>query len=252
MIEEASFLNSLKDSREFYCEDCETMFEDDIWLIIDVQERPDLLEKIQDDWVPVGECPDCGVKNFSAPLFLYLPGDVPPTLLATQKMEQVFLSDKLEVITLMERLQETSQDETIKENFYEPGNWVEKVNLAEKLEDYPEVTLQDQQLKSYQNLRKIQEEHPREFLFSAIEAYLGAGSFPAKAKVVGMAPELLTEDIDEFFEMLIEHAKNKEDDWRLRIYQAQWDFLKRAREIGFVEALEEHITREEEYKLEEL
>jgi hypothetical protein len=122
---------------------------------------------------------------------------------------------------------------------------VNKVNLDSKLEGYPEVSLQDQREESHQKMRELQKEYPREFLFSAIEAYLEAGSLPAKARVVGMAPELLTEDIDELFEMLVEYARSKEDNWRLTIYQAQWDFLKRAREIGYVEAVEEHINQED-------
>lgn len=238
--------NSFKVAREFYCTNCETSYEDAIWLIIDVQERQDLLEKIQDGWLPAGECPDCGAEDFGAPLLLYLQDDVPPTLLANREMEQVYTTDKLEVIMLLERLQETSEDEAIMEHFYEPGNWVDKSDLASKLHEYPEVTLEDKWQESYQNLRKIQEEHPRAFLFSAIETYLGAGSLLEKAKVVGMAPELLTEDIDEFFVRFVDHAKRTEDNWRLTVYQAQWGLLKRAREIGFAEAVEEYLRQNEE------
>lgn len=246
MFQDSGTINSYYENREFFCENCETAFEDEIWLIIDVREQQDLLEKIQNGWFPVGECPECGTQDFSAPLLLYLPGDVPPTLLGTQTAEQVYTTDKLEVIMLLEHLQETSEDEAILEHFYEPGNWMDKSDLANKLQDYPEVTLEDQRQESYQNLRKIQEEYPREFLFSAIEAFLGAGSIPAKARVVDTAPELLTADIDEFFVKLVDHARSTDDQWRLTIYQAQWELLKRAREIGFGEAVEEHITRKGE------
>ena len=238
--------NSFNDAREFYCQACESSFQEEVWLIIDVREREDLLEQIQEGWIPVGECPDCGAYDFSSPLLLYFPGDVPPTMLATGEMDQVYTTDKLDVIKLLERLQETSGDPAIKDHFSEPGNWVSKRDLPSELKDYPEVTLKDKREEFHQGLREIQEEHPRAFLFAAVEAYLKAPSLEKKARIVEAAPELLTGGIDEFFEKLVDHAEKAEDEWRLRIYRAQWDFLKRARAIGFAEAVEEYMVEQEE------
>lgn len=245
MIQEDDTANSYRETREFYCQNCEETYENEIWLIIDVQEHPGLLKKIQDDWLPVGECPDCGEKDFSAPLLLYLRGDVPPTLLATQKKEQVFLTDKLEVITLMEHLQETTQDETIKDHFYEPGNWVEKVNLSEKLQDYLEVTLQDQRKEGEQALQKFAEEMPEEYLEMVFTTYFGTSDWNQRARVVEKAPMLLTEQVDSFLQKMIDGFKAQGMEDEAQAVVSNLEILIRAREIGFLEAVREFHQSDE-------
>ena len=186
-------------------------------------------------------CPECGARvDGESPLLMYFPDDVPRVILATEDKNDPSIEERAKVVEILDRLQESSQDEDILSHLDEPGDWVQKSALASRLEGYPEESLQLDEEDTYQNLRNIQEENPELFLVTAIEAYLNADGLENKGKVVSFAPELLTEEIDSLFQRFITAAEKEDDEWRKMIYQAQWDFLKRAREIGYEEAVAEY------------
>ena len=233
-------MNSFSEMRKFVCPECEKSFQESVWLIVDVDEKPDLLEEIQEGDALSVSCPECKAQISDYPLLLYFPEDVPRLILATEDKGIVSKEDKIEVLNLIERLHESSGDEGIVELLNEPGNWIDKEDLPQRLEGYPEEPLQERRNKSHQKLMKIREEHPKAFLLSAISAFMEASTFSKKKRVASMAPELLTEDIDPLFEDLIKDAKEKDDQSRLEVYQSYWQLLKKGREIGFDEALDEH------------
>ncbi len=233
--------NSYFERKEFTCPECSTPFLAKIWLIVDVEEEPGLLEKVKDGELMTAACPECGHHvDGESPLLLYFPEDVPRVILATEEKNDPSLEERAKVIEILDRLQESSEDEDILSHLDEPGDWVKKTALASRLEGYPEESLQIDEEDAYENLKNIQKENPELFLITAIEAYLNASGLENKGKVVSFAPELLTEDIDPLFERFLEEAKEEEDKWRWMIFQAQWDFLRRAREIGYKTAVDEY------------
>lgn len=232
--------NSYAERKEYICPDCETLFISKVWLIIDVEEEPALLQRAKEGELLAATCPECGIRvDHGTPLLMYFPQDVPRVILATQSKQDPSLEERAKVIDILERLQGTSGDEDLLSHLDEPGDWVVKSGLASRLEGYPEESLQIEGDEIYENLRNIQKEKPELFLITAIEAYLNASGLEDKGKVVSFAPELLTEDIDPLFERLIEDAEEEDNEWQRIIYRAQWDFLKRAREIGYDAAVEE-------------
>ncbi len=232
--------NSYAERKEFTCPDCETLFISKVWLIIDVEEEPGLLQRAKQGELLAADCPECGASvDHGTPLLMYFPQDVPRVILATESKQDPSMEERVKVIDILERLQGTSGDEDILSHLDQPGDWVVKSGLASRLEGYPEESLQIEGDDIYKNLRNIQKEKPDLFLVTAIEAYLNADGLENKGKVVSFAPELLTEDIDPLFERFIEDAKREENEWQKIIYQAQWDFLRRARDIGYERAVEE-------------
>jgi len=232
--------NSHAERIEYTCPDCGTPFIAKVWLIIDVEEEPGLLQRAKQGELLAADCPECGVRvDHGTPLLMYFPQDVPRVILATASKQDPSLEERAKVIDILERLQSTSGDEDLLSHLDEPGDWVVKSGLASRLEGYPEESLEIEGDEVYKNLRNIQKDNPELFLVTAIEAYLNASGLEDKGKVVSFAPELLTEDIDPLFERFIEDAEGEKNEWQRIIYQAQWDFLRRAREIGYERAVEE-------------
>lgn len=232
--------NSYFERKEFTCPECGTPFLAKIWLIIDVEEKPGLVDKAKQGDLLTVACPACGAQiDSDSPILIYFPDDVPRVILATEKKNDPSLEERAKVVEILDRLQESSEDEAILDHLDEPGDWVLKTALASRLEGYPEESLEIDGEEPYKNLRNIQKENPELFLITAIEAYLNADGLENKGKVVSFAPELLTDDIDPLFERFMEAAEEEEDRWRWMIYQAQWEFLRRAREIGYEEAVDE-------------
>lgn len=232
--------NSYFERKEFTCPDCGTLFLSKVWMIVDVEEEPDLLEKAKAGTLINAACPECGHRvDGEAPVLLYFPEDVPRVILATESKNDPSLEERAKVLEILDRLQESSEDEDILSHLDEPGDWIEKTSLAARLEGYPEESLELEDHDTIENLRNIQKENPEIFLVTAIEAYLNAEGLNNKSKVVSFAPELLTEDIDPLFERFIDEAEREENEWRKIICRAQWDFLKRARQIGYEAAVEE-------------
>lgn len=242
--------NSYFERKEFTCPSCGSLFLSKVWMIVDVEEEPDLLEKAKAGTLINAACPECGHRvDGEAPVLMYFPEDVPRVILATESKNDPSLEERAKVLEILDRLQESSEDEDLLSHLDEPGDWVEKTSLADRLEGYPEESLVMDDQETFENLRNIQKENPEIFLFTAIEAYLNAEGLENKGKVVSFAPELLTEDIDPLFERFISGAEEEGEEWQKMIYRAQWDFLKRAREIGYQAAVEEYerdLYQEEE------
>jgi hypothetical protein len=64
------------------CPHCGQPFNADIWLIVDTQERPDLLARLQAGDIHESLCPHCGQNagQADAPLLIYRPDSDPPIL----------------------------------------------------------------------------------------------------------------------------------------------------------------------------
>lgn len=61
------------------CPDCNHKFTFDVWLIIDVNERPDLFQRVQEETIHHITCPRCtAVGEVDAPLLLYFSWKNPP------------------------------------------------------------------------------------------------------------------------------------------------------------------------------
>ena len=73
--------HSLSQPVNLNCPNCGHSFEAAIWLIIDANERPDLLDSTRAGTIHDRSCPDCGhTEQVDAPILLYRPDDMPPLI----------------------------------------------------------------------------------------------------------------------------------------------------------------------------
>ena len=106
--------HSFADQLMLSCPQCGADFTPDIWLIIDMAERPDLLALIRNGSVHRFACPGGHVGEADAPLLLFRPGETPPLLFTpaagtTAEQDRAMADDLLGL--LAERLGETWQAE---------------------------------------------------------------------------------------------------------------------------------------------
>lgn len=63
------------------CRGCGELIEGEVWVIVDVDERPDLLVRLRAGTLHEMTCPGCGqAATVNAPLLIYRPGATPPLL----------------------------------------------------------------------------------------------------------------------------------------------------------------------------
>lgn len=63
---------SFAESVELTCAGCRASFNTTVWLIVDADERPDLVERIVDETLHVAQCPNCGTPHpIDAPLLFH-------------------------------------------------------------------------------------------------------------------------------------------------------------------------------------
>ena len=73
--------NSYAQATELSCPSCQHPFLAEIWLIIDVNERPDLLTRIHAGALNDLACPQCGhLASVGAPLLVFHPNQTPPLI----------------------------------------------------------------------------------------------------------------------------------------------------------------------------
>jgi CpXC protein len=63
------------------CVRCRSMYKPELYVIVDAEERPDLVQRIKDDIIHCAFCPHCGVvMNFGLPLLVYRRGASVPVI----------------------------------------------------------------------------------------------------------------------------------------------------------------------------
>lgn len=72
--------HSFSQTTPLTCPECQQPFTAELWLIVDVDERPDLLERILNDTLHDIACPNGHAGALNAPLLVYRPGAEPPLI----------------------------------------------------------------------------------------------------------------------------------------------------------------------------
>ena len=136
---------SLSQTPEITCPHCGQTFTTEIWFIVDLDERPDLAERIREGRIHSIPCPHCGnVGEVYAALLLYLPERDPPLLFSpaqqtTQEKDQQQASVLLG--TLRERLGDAWQEQWVSQGLKS----VPRTMLPAALSDDPEAASQQLQ-----------------------------------------------------------------------------------------------------------
>ncbi len=94
-------------NREIKCPHCDTSFDFKIWQIVDICERPDLLEKILNDTLYDVYCPECMkmIYKIDSPLLIFRP-DQEPKYIYSSAEETVMELDQILFMSLMDHFKE--------------------------------------------------------------------------------------------------------------------------------------------------
>ncbi|MBE2224084.1 MAG: hypothetical protein IAF02_21270 [Anaerolineae bacterium] len=93
------------------CEGCQESYRADIWLVVDVAERPDLAARIGEGTIQTGVCPNCGEKQVVDMGLLVFRPNGNPVLLFSPAQETTPEEDQDQARGLLNLLYQTMKDE---------------------------------------------------------------------------------------------------------------------------------------------
>jgi len=92
------------------CAGCGESYRADIWLVVDVDERPDLVERICEGMIQTGVCPACGVKQVVDMGLLVFQPHAEPVFLFSPALETTPEEDQDQARGLLNLLYQTMKD----------------------------------------------------------------------------------------------------------------------------------------------
>ena len=113
-------INSWCENAIYTCYSCEEKSSVSYWTIIDVSEKPDLLERVRNWTIHEVICPNCGESYYpDLPLLLYFPGDEPRFLFASRPANPEFMPGypELKIRGMFDQLVESSDDQELAESY---------------------------------------------------------------------------------------------------------------------------------------
>ncbi len=157
----ASFYQSL----QLVCPQCSHPFPFDLWLIVDLAERPDLTERLRAGTLQTVSCPHCDyLGQVDAPLLLYRPGEEPP-LLFSPAAQTTTEQDREHAAELLTRLQaslgDAWQDAWLAEGL--PGVPRQLLPLLLDGDTDPKALLEQMAAQAAQELERLRAEDPERF-----------------------------------------------------------------------------------------
>ena len=231
--------NSYAKESEYTCFSCEEKTTVQTWLIIDVTENPDLLERVKDETIQDLICPNCGESiSPDLPLLLYFPGDDPPFLFASRPHTGPGYPEVV-VLGMFEQLVESSGDQELKDQYRDHRAWILKEDLPDRLKDFPQTPLRDFDLSAYPELKQLEMTMPDEYLEMVMTSYFGTPDWNQRVMMVERAPMLMTPAVEPYLERMIAGFAEQGMEAEEQAGQDNLDILIRARDIGYVYAVNE-------------
>ena len=251
--------HSHAETAEVTCPHCGKPFSAEVWLLVDVAERPDLLERIRAGTLHHLTCPHCGeaVGSFDAPLLVYRPGGEPPLLFSPAQRTSAEEDEEQArglVARLREALGEAWQEAWLAQGL--PG--VPRPFLPAALSEDPEAALRQMAEEAQRAMERLREEDPEAYrrleeearrmaedlpLLQALQEFIAAPTWAASQAVVEAHPELLGDASDALLERLLAGAQAQGDERAVQVLGEHRDLLRRCREVGVAEAFRERVGR---------
>lgn len=263
--------HSLVQSNILTCADCKQDSNAEIWLVVDAEERPDLLDRIRAGTLHTFPCPHCrSTGEVDAPLLLYRPG-ADPTLIFCPTSEVLYddeeedsdemdeQADKL-FLFLQEALGSVWQEE-----------WADDVAvvpifmLSVTLSEDPDAAMKQMAEHMMERLEQLQEEDPEAFreitetamelaaelegiitpeqlgafrspLVPVLEGFLSGESWEESYEFVKVHPELLDEEADKVLVTIIQTAHQDGDTEMAEYWEEHLLLLRHCRKVGVEKA----------------
>ena len=190
-------LNSYAEYQLIPCPHCNTTMGQNVWLLVDMIERPDLAGFIRDGSLHQITCLSCGkLMTLNTPLLLYWPNGISPLFFASST-----------ILTAEENHQRLSYLLSVLRNRI--GNawrddWLQRGLHTCTTIELPGILAKEPQTKAHRiseisNLQKV------------INKLIYAQGTESAREIVEAHPELLTDEADELFEQFLEIATEAND-----------------------------------------
>jgi len=234
--------HSQSQQMEITCPACSSKFTTDIWLVIDVWERPDLVEMLQRGVLHFFTCPSCAKQIVTdTPLLVFRPYTEPPFLLSvppgTKKRKT-----RQYASSLLSQLRESMADEW--DDAWIAARSVKAIDRTELrvLMNLDLVLIGRQMIDAEEREAAFQrgEIHPH---IMALWQLMEADTWVESQRVVEANPDLLSDDVAKLLDEVIGTSRQREDHQAAAIFGQTKQFLERCREVGAEAAAHEFETR---------
>jgi CHAT domain-containing protein/tetratricopeptide (TPR) repeat protein len=203
--------NSHAERVTYPCPACGQQLDADIWLIVDVSERPDLEERLRDGTIRDVRCSRCGTVSShptDVPILVYRPDEDPMLILSpadnnTDEEIQELGSELLRNLRYV--LGERWRDE-----------WVDDVVVSSR------------------SILKIglMREHAAKYVLPALRSLLDAVPGEEQRQIVEAHPELLSDEADLLLEEFVDNARRADQESTAEWLELHRGRLRRCREEG--------------------
>lgn len=221
------------------CSNCGDAFSADVWLIIDAEERPDLMAQVSSDTLNIVTCPHCGYEGqVDTPLLIYQPHAEPHLIFypaeETSEEEDVEQSEDL-LARLAESLGNAWREEWVDEMEVMPDPLLSQI-LGDDIEAaLPQLAA----LSAFQNEAELSAHLER------LIQFVDADTWAESQTILEANPDLLDEKSDVLFDVLKRTAMVLEDEPVLEAFDEHQHLLRRCREVGIKQAFDEKMFEDE-------
>ncbi|MBC7243099.1 MAG: hypothetical protein H5T60_11720, partial [Anaerolineae bacterium] len=254
------------------CPRCGRDFSAEIWLIVDADERPDLLERIRAGTLHTMTCPHCGHEGqVDAPLLVLTPppaadaATLSPLLTESQERGgsrgrgEVLFSPAQGTTTEEDRKQAAGLVSLLRERMGPAwrDEWLERMAVVPRpflpaaLSDDPEAALRQMAEQAQREIERLRTEDPEAYrqleeaarraaeaapLLQTLQAFIQARTWGESRRILEAHPELLNDEADALLGGLITVAQAQGDEDARRVFEEHRDLLRRCREVGVEQA----------------
>ena len=229
--------NSHTQTISLTCPQCGQTFTADVYMVVDVAERPDLLEKIRNGILHDVHCTHCAYHNLvDAPLLIYRP-DQDPTLLFSPTPDTNRDDQQQQLGYLIQRLKESLA-------FAWRDDWLKNgIQIMERqiLPDFLGgviVTAQELIEGKTGHLESFKNENPERYLQGVLHIWLGIQDLNQKRRMLENNPELLNTQTDVLLNKFLLKARESNDVQAKKIIQGHLNLLALIRSSGMAVAFE--------------
>jgi hypothetical protein len=239
------------------CPTCGTKFTAEVWLIVDVGGRPDLLERMRARTLHDITCPNGHSHTVDAPLLVYRPGKDPPVLFSparrtTEEQDREQAGGLVGMVR--ERLGDAWRDEWVAQGL----RGAPRDLLPAALSDDPEAAMRELAERARAEMERLRQDDPEAYgkleqqaakalepapLAQVLFEFIQAGTWDESRRIVEAHPELLTDEADALLGKLLDSAQQRNDESALRLSEEHHTLLRRCCEVGVQEAFAEKTRR---------
>jgi hypothetical protein len=207
------------------CVFCDESYEFDLWVIIDVQERPDLLERMMKEDLHEARCPRCGhPQRLNADLLIYRPQQQPVLLFSP--CDQGSMEERRTRLFGLLNMLKKQLGETWQEDWLCDGViGVARSHLATSIQKESDYF----QKQPFTDVKSVQ----------LLDKLLQAPQWEGTREIISCHPELISDKFESFLEEMIDKFQQLNNPEHKKILDEYLRLLRRCRQIGIDNAVAE-------------